>query len=92
MVSLHKPWPRRWHASNMASGLNQPAAPRISFNELVSGSEGVRYTDVDAVPYMSVRDIIMVVCGQNNKRASETWQRLPEEYKNEVSAFCRNHN
>ena len=64
---------------------------RISFNELVSGSEGVRYTNVDGVPYMSIRDIIMAVCGQNNDRAGETWRKLSDSYKNEVREFLRNH-
>ena len=75
----------------MTSGLNQPVVPRISFNELVSGSEGVRYADVDGAPHMSVRDIIMVVCGQNNDRAGETWRKLSDSYKNEVREFIRNH-
>ena len=62
----------------------------IPFHELVPGSGGVRFTNVEGAPYMSVRDIIMVVCGKDSKRASETWINLPETYKNELSEFLGN--
>jgi hypothetical protein len=74
----------------MSATISNASIPRISFNELVSGSEGVRYADVDGAPHMSVRDIIMVVCGQNNKRASETWVNIDESKKNELSEFLGN--
>ena len=62
----------------------------IPFHELVPGSEGVRFTTVEGIPYMSVRDIIMVVCKKDSKRASETWINLSETYKNELSEFLGN--
>ena len=62
----------------------------IPFHELVPGSEGVRFTTVEGTPYMSVRDIIMVVCKKDSKRASETWINLSETYKNELSEFLGN--
>lgn len=62
----------------------------IPFHELVPGSEGVRFTTIQNVPYMSARDIIMVVCDKDSKRASETWINLPETFKNELSEFVGN--
>ena len=38
---------------------------------------------------MSLCDIIMVVCKKDNQRAWETWDRLDEEKKKELSAFRR---
>ena len=65
---------------------------RISFSDLVSNSEGVRVTElIDdyglPCPYMSVRDIIMVVCGKSKKDACDAWTDLPEKYKNQLSEF-----
>ena len=59
-------------------------AQLISFTELTGGSETVRCTTIDGKTYMSIRDIIMVVCKQNNKRASETWDRLEEGLKQDM--------
>ena len=61
----------------------------ISFSNLVPGSEGVRYTDLDGVPFMCVRDIIMVICDQDGKHADKIWRELPERYKDELGAFWR---
>ena len=61
----------------------------ISFAELTGGTETVRCTTIDGKTYMSIRDIIVVVCMQNSKHASKTWNRLDEEKKQEVSPFCR---
>ena len=74
----------------MSATISNANIPRISFNELVSGSEGVRYTDIDRVQYMSVRDIIMVVCGKDNNDAGRMWRNLPETYKTEVQQFLLN--
>ena len=57
---------------------------RISFSDLVSNSEGVRVTEVMDTPFMSIRDIIMVVCGQNNDRAGKTWRNIDEDKKMEL--------
>lgn len=62
----------------------------IPFHELVPGSEGVRFTNIQNVPYMSIRDIIMVVCGKDANHASQTWRDLPEAYKNELNQFLVN--
>jgi len=61
----------------------------IPFHELVPGSEGVRKTDVGGIPYMSVRDIIMVVCKPRDSHdAAQIWRRLPETFKNELGTMC----
>ena len=45
---------------------------------------------VEHVPYMSIRDIIMVVCDKDNNDAGRTWRNLPESYKNEVQHLVLN--
>ena len=65
------------------------SASVIPFDEIVPGST-VRVATIDGVQYLSIRDIIMCVCGKDMKRASETWERLTPERKQEVSAFCGN--
>ena len=72
----------------MPSTLSKPSF--ISFNELIPGSEGVRYTDINGLTYMSIRDIIMAVCGKDNNDAGRIWRNLPETYKNEVQQFLLN--
>ena len=64
-------------------------AQLISFAELTGGSETVRCTTIDGKTYMSIRDIIMVVCKQSSKHATKTWNRLDEEKKQEVETFCQ---
>ena len=60
----------------------------IPFTELTGGTESVRFTVINGGTYMSIRDIIMVVCKKDNQRAWETWDRLDAEKKEELSAFC----
>jgi hypothetical protein len=60
---------------------------RISFSDLVSGSEGVRVAQLMGTPFMSIRDIIMAVCGKDGNRAMETWRNISEMKKNEISEF-----
>ena len=47
------------------------------------------FTVINGGTYMSLCDIIMVVCKKDNQRAWETWDRLDEEKKKELSAFRR---
>jgi len=61
---------------------------KIEFNELVPNTT-VRFTVLDGVQYLSIRDLIVVVCEQNEKRACETWKLLSEERKSEVSEKIR---
>jgi hypothetical protein len=62
---------------------------RIDFDELTPGAT-VRFTVIDGIQYLSVRDLIMALCNQNNKHASTTWANLADERKSEISKFLRN--
>lgn len=66
----------------------------VPFHELVpegQNQKSVRFTVIDGIQYLSIRDIIMVMCNKNQNRAVEVWARLPEHYKEEITAFCGNH-
>ncbi len=48
----------------------------------------VRSTTIDGKNYLSVRDLIMMICDKNNKRASETWiQTISEDQKLELASL-----
>ncbi len=57
----------------------------ISFDDITSGAT-VRFTVINGVQYLSVRDLIMAGCNTNGNRAMEIWARLPEYVKSEVTA------
>jgi len=59
----------------------------ISFNEIISEAT-VRFTVIDEVQYLSIRDIIMVMCGKDRNQSSEVWRRISDESKNEVKEYC----
>jgi hypothetical protein len=61
----------------------------LPFDEIVPGAI-VRFCVKDGVQYLSIRDMIMCVCGKDNKDASQIWIRLTETQKEEVSPFCSN--
>jgi len=61
----------------------------MQFDELLPGAT-VRFTVIDGVQYLSIRDFIMAVCDKDGKRATEVWYRVSDEQKSEVSAFCGN--
>jgi hypothetical protein len=62
------------------------AVDRIPFDD-IAPSSSVRVAVVDGVQYLSVRDIIMVMCNQNIDRAGKTWRNIPETFKTEVRHF-----
>lgn len=62
----------------------------MQFDELLPGAT-VRFTVIDGVQYLSIRDFIGVVCGQNIDRAGKTWRNLPEDKKDEVRQFLTNY-
>lgn len=61
----------------------------LKFDELVPGAS-VRFTVKDGVQYLSIRDLIMVVCEKDGNHAQEVWRRLPDDKKSEVNAQCVN--
>jgi len=75
---------------NTSPGLKPKQMSLMNFSDLVSGAT-VRFTVIDGTQYISIRDLIMVVCKKDDKRASETWLALSDEYKSEVSAWVGNH-
>lgn len=62
--------------------------PFISFDQITSGAV-VRYTLIDLVLFLSVRDVIMHVCGQSLKTANKTWERLPDQQRQELRGDIR---
>lgn len=60
----------------------------MNFDELVPGAT-VRFTQIDGVQYLSVRDLIMVVCVKTPNDACDTWADMSQEKKNELTDFLR---
>ena len=58
----------------------------ISFGEIIPGAT-VRSIVIEGKQYLSIRDMIMVVSNKDNKHASKIWERLPQEYKDELEAY-----
>jgi hypothetical protein len=56
----------------------------ISFHQIASGAV-VRCTWIEKVLFLSVRDVIMHICGSSGKRANETWERLTDRQKQELA-------
>jgi len=61
----------------------------LPFDEIVPGAT-VRLTVIDGVQYLSIRDIIMHVCGKNNDEAGLVWRRMTPEKLSEVRSYCSN--
>lgn len=62
--------------------------PLIPFDEIAAGATA-RLVVIQNVQYLSSRDVIMHISGQNNKGASKIWERLPASRKEELSTECR---
>jgi len=73
---------------NLAEALDKAKASKdkhiMEFDELVPGAR-VRYTIIDGKQYLSVRDLIGVVCQKNQNRSAEVWRNLVNEDKTELS-------
>jgi len=61
----------------------------IPFDEITPGAK-VRFTLIDGVQYLSVRDIIMVMCNKNNQEAARTLGRMPGPVQMELLPFWQN--
>jgi len=61
----------------------------IPFDEITPGAK-VRFTLIDGVQYLSVRDIIMVMCNKNNQEAARTLGRMPGSVQRELLPFWQN--
>ena len=62
----------------------------ISLKSILPNAKDIRVASINGMPYMSIRDLIMAICGQNNNRASETWRNLPEKRKNKIQGSVLN--
>jgi hypothetical protein len=69
------------------AGSKVPAV--IPFDEIVPGAT-VRFCVKDGVQYLSIRDMIMCVCGKNQNDAGEVWRKLSDDKKGEVQDFVLN--
>ena len=67
-------------------------AQLIPFAELTGGTDTVRFTVIKGKTYMSVHDIIMLVCTQTQKHACVTWDRLEEDKKWRLPHFVETSN
>ena len=61
----------------------------IPFDEIVPGAT-VRFCVKDGVQYLSIRDMIMCVCGKNNDEAGLVWRRMSPERLSELRSFLSN--
>jgi len=61
----------------------------IPFEEIISGAT-VRFTVIGGVQFLSIRDLIMVMCGKNQNQAAKVWRRISDEVKAELNAFYLN--
>ena len=59
----------------------------MSLDEIVPGAT-VRFTVIDGKQYMSVRDVIMHVCGKDKNQTAEIWRRMSDENKAALSTYC----
>lgn len=60
----------------------------VSFEEL-GISSSVRIVQLEGVNYLSVRDIIMIICVKNNNDAGKVWHRLDEEHKTGLDSYLK---
>ena len=61
----------------------------IPFDEIVPGAT-VRVATIGGVQYLSIRDVIMCVCGKDGDHAGQVWRNLREDKKTEVRLFLAN--
>jgi hypothetical protein len=61
----------------------------IPFDDIVPGAT-VRFTVIQDMQYLSVRDVLMHICDLSSVRANEKWRLLPDEVKTEVVEFICN--
>jgi hypothetical protein len=60
---------------------------RIPLDEIVAGSS-VDVAMIRGVQYLPIRDLIMHCGGKNAKAANKTWERMPDDMKEELATFC----
>ena len=73
--------------TRVQSGL--PSTAVIPFDEIVPGAT-VRLAIIDGKQFLSVRDVIMHVCGKDANHAADLWRTLSEDKKKEVTDYLGN--
>jgi len=68
-------------------GSNMSNHQLMTFDEIIPNAS-VRVAVVDGIQYLSIRDLIMVMCVKNGNDAGQIWRRIPESNKNELQAIC----
>lgn len=62
----------------------------LSFEEL--GSDlSVRLIKIENINYLSVRDIIMIICKKSSHEAAEVWRRLNPDLQNGLQPYLKTH-
>jgi len=62
----------------------------MPIDEIVPGAT-VRFTIIEGKQYMSIRDVIMHVCGRDKNQTAEIWRRMSDENKAELSPYCKSY-
>lgn len=81
--------------TNLLSGYSDEAPPLIEeietfpIDDIVPGAT-IRFTVIDGVQYLSIRDFIMHVCDKDGDHASQTWRNLSETNKKSLRDFLAN--
>ena len=70
-----------------AQAVASEAGSSIPFDDIVPGAT-VRLAVINGTQYLSIRDIIMHVCGKTANEAREVWRRMPHSQKDELKASC----
>ena len=73
----------RRHAAVMSS-----LHAAMSLDEIVHGAT-VRFTVIDGIQYLSIRDMIIHMCGVNVDYAGQIWRRMSDDHKSELQPFCK---
>jgi hypothetical protein len=60
----------------------------IPFDEIAPGAT-VRTAVIDELYHLSIRDLLMHLNESSSNSARKKWNRLPDEQKNELTAFCK---
>jgi len=59
----------------------------MPFDEIMAGAS-VRYTMIGGVLYMSVKDLIKLICDPDPKNAMQHWERMSESQETELRTCC----
>lgn len=71
--------------SDIVSG-DSEVVKTIPLDDIVAGAI-VRLTEIDGVQYLSIRDIIMHVCGRDCHGAAQTWRLMSDDKVSSLGPF-----